>query len=219
MKKNIVLSALLLSFLFNGSLNAQNNRRFDFTLQGGYNVTRGLKAGNEKYETKLGLPTIYIESHIYLSKENAFLKNMGLGLGVGFYHIKSEDPEIGWLFTYTDNPVASLYWVPIYLSVKYNLPLEGSAIPYLKIDNGYALFYASDNIYTPGNQQGYFSYYGGYYFSLSGGIAVAKFLNIELNYSFLNSEVDTDYGSPGYWSYSEDNYAAKILTLSLGVCF
>lgn len=72
MKNTIVLSGLLMSLIFISSLNAQNERRIDFTLQGGYNIIKTVKSGHEKYETKNWIPTIYIETHIYLSKEKCF---------------------------------------------------------------------------------------------------------------------------------------------------
>lgn len=99
------------------------------------------------------------------------------------------------------------------------MPIKDNFVPYLKVDNGYTFFSASENIINPDNMRSYQDVWGGYYLSLSGGIMVAKFITFELNYSLLNSGFSNDYGSPGYWSYSEDKFKTKMLTLSVGVCF
>jgi hypothetical protein len=220
MKNNYFLCGLLMSLIFIDSLNAQDDKKIDFTIQGGYNLMKNIETkGGEKFDTKQGIPAIFLESHYYFFRKNETLKNLGIGIGLGFYNINSEDRDIGWLFSYSGNQKASLYWVPLCLSIKYNLPVDESFIPYFKLDNGNAFFFASENVLKPGDRSGYYNYWGGYYLSLSGGILVAKFLTFELSYSMFNSGFSTKSGSAGYWSYSEENYKVKILTISAGVCF
>ena len=220
MNKFSLLSGLLMCLVFTNQINAQDKIKFDFSLQGGFNIINSVTGGNNtKFSTKSALPTIYIESHLYPFKEKEIINNLGLGIGVGFYNMKVDDPNIGWLWTYGADEVASLYWWPLYISLKYNLPLNDKLSPYFKIDNGYSFFAISDNAYNPADRPSYRSSWGGYYLSMSAGITVLKFVNIELSYSLLNSGIDTDYRYSGYWYYWYENYKTKALTLSFGVCF
>lgn len=220
MKNSFIFNGILISLIFISSLNAQQKTRFDLTLQAGYNLINGVQTkSGEKFETKPGIPTIYFETHIYPFKRSDFGKNLGFGPGFGFYHTRTEDTDIGWLWTYSGDETGSLYWWALYFSLKYNLPMSDNFVPYFKVDNGYNFSAVSGNINYPDDRPSSAYSWGGYHMSLSGGIAFAKILNIEVNYSMLNSGVGTDYRYSGYWTYWEERYKTKMITLSFGFCF
>jgi hypothetical protein len=214
----IILALLIAILILSGVAKAQSSQRFDFTIQAGYNV--GMKVGSENssYDMEQAFPTLFIETHFYPFEG---LRNLGIGPGFGFYHLKTSDRGIGWLYDYPSEEEGLLYWWPVYLSVKYNFSTYSAVKPYLKMDHGYSFFDASGNMMIPNNYN-YDTYYlyGGYYMSLSAGLAFARVMNLELNYSMLNSGLGCDYKS-GYYSgytYWEEMYKTNMVTLSLGLC-
>lgn len=191
MKKFWIILALLIAIMIlSGIVKAQSSKRFDFTIQGAYNL--GMKVHNEggSYNMEQAFPTIFVESHFYPFKN---IRNLGIGPGIGFFNLKTTDRRIGWLYDYPEGEEGMMYWWPVYLSVKYNFSTYSATKPYLKMDHGYAFFDASGNIMFP-DSYNYSTYYlyGDYYMSLSAGIQFARVMNLELNYSMLNSGLGLD---------------------------
>ena len=219
MKKTVILLSFFMCFLFFDSAKAQKENKFDFTFQAGFNLLKSVKGNsNNKYDMKSAVPTIFIEAHFYPFKGNS-LKKLGIGLGFSFYNLKTEDTEMGWLWTYPEGATGTLYWWPLYLSLKYKFSDNEKISPYVKLDNGYNIFAITDNVMVPDDRFSDAYSWGGYYFSISGGIEFAKFVTIEANYSILNSGIGTDYKYNGYWQYWDENFKTNIITISLGFTF
>ncbi len=211
---NLLIIASLL--LFSASSGEENNR-FDFCLQAGINLVKVVKGDtDEKYEMKMGIPVINLESHFFPFRKRVLLKGLGFGLGTGFVHLPTEDTDIGWMWTYGSGESGALYWWPIYLSLKYNFPINSKLVPYMKLDNGGNVFDISDNILIPDDRPSDCYVWGGYYFSVGIGLTIGRFFNIELSYSRLNSGIGSDSRYRGYWTYWDDNFRTRILTFSVG---
>lgn len=219
MKNAIILFNLIIFLLFSDQISAQN--KSSFTIQGGYNIINKVEGNKDtQFLTKTGLPSFYMEYHRYFFSNNKSLKSLGIGLGAGSYNTKVDDDRIAWLWTYPSDEVGSLFWWPLYLSIKYNVASrENKLIPYFKMDHGYSFFYASNNIKFPDDRDFTWSTRGGYYMGLSTGVTINKIIEVELNYSFLSSIIKTRYKYYGSWYRWDEDYKARMLTLSLGLCF
>ncbi len=217
MKKQLISFGILM-FAISQITFAQFNNHFDFTAQTGLVVTKSVE-GYSEYEMNMGIPPLFLEAHLFPFRSVEFMQNIGIGLGFGFHHLRTEDPEIGWLWTYGGYYTSSLYYWPLFLSLKYNFPVHHKFIPYVKIDNGYNFFDAGEEIMWPNDRVADSYVWGGYYFGLSAGIVAFKWLTLELNHNRLNSNIGTDYMYSGYWMYWEENYNAGITSITFGVTF
>ncbi|WP_057954669.1 hypothetical protein [Salinivirga cyanobacteriivorans] len=212
MKKIYVIIVISMATIFTSY--AQD--RFDFTLQTGYPLSQSV-SGSLDYEMQGGVPPVFFETHWYFLP-GPFLNNLGIGAGFGFHHMKTEDPDIGWLWTYGSGASGALFYWPVYTSFKYRIPVNTSFIPYFKFDTGYTFFDAEESIMWPDDRDADSYVWGGAYIGLSAGITLARIINIELNYNILNSAIGTDYRYSGYWQYWEEEYTAKVFFITAGIC-
>ncbi len=217
MKKQLISLAILM-FVISQITSAQFNNKFDFSAQTGLVIMKSVEGFND-YDMKIGIPPIFLEAHLFPFRTISYMENIGVGLGFGFHHVRTDDPDIGWLWTYGGYYTSSLYWWPLFLSLKYNFPVHHKFIPYVKIDNGFTFFDAGEEIMYPNDRYSESYTSGGYYFGLSAGIVAFKWLCLELNYNRLNSKIGTDYSYSGYWSYWEEEYSAGLTSITIGVSF
>jgi len=119
--------------------------QWDASILIGYSLLKSIDGNNPSYNISGSMPTINLTAHAYPFSDN-ILKNLGIGLGFGFYILTTDDKSMGWLWTYADEDEGSLYWWPLYVSLKYKFSGNKNFTPYLKIDNGYTFFSSFRNV-------------------------------------------------------------------------
>ena len=216
--KSIIIFAAFV--LFSAYSYSQDRKLTSFSLQAGLSPLNKVSGSDgEVYETGAISSAISFETYFYLFRNNENLKNLALGAGTGFYFLTSEDPDLGWMWTY-DNPKGYMIHVPLYLSIKYDLASGKKFIPYIKIDNGFSLAFPFKMIYRPGDRTYSNNFYGGgYCFGANFGLEVNKIFSVELSYNRINSIISTDYRYGGSWYYYEDKLKTNLVSLTIGANF
>lgn len=216
-KSIIILAALI---LFAAYSHSQDRKLTSFSLQAGLSpLNRVSGTDGEVYETGAISSTISFETYFYLFRNSNGLKNLGIGAGAGFYFLTSEDPDLGWMWTY-DNPKGYMIHVPLYLSIKYDLASGKKFIPYIKVDNGFNFAFPSKMVRIPGDRTFSDNFWGGgYCFGLNFGVEVNKIFSLELSYNRMNSIITTDYRYGGNWYYYEDKLKTNLVSLTIGANF
>ncbi len=219
MKSNLIV-LLALFTLFSANTYSQDRKLINFSLQAGMSPLNRINGSDgEVYETGIISSAISFESYLYLFRNNSSLKNFGLGFGAGFNFLTTEDPDMGWMWTY-DNPKGYMIHVPLYLSIKYDLASDKKFIPYIKIDNGFSLAFPSKMVRIPDDRTFSDNFWGGgYCLGLNFGIEVNKILSLELGYSRMKSIITTDYRYNGYWYYYEDKLTTNLISITIGTNF
>lgn len=151
------------------------------------------------------------------------LPNFELGLGVSYQdHGKPEKNRdtIGEQGTYEfgNSGYKSL---PVYLTAKYNLPLESNVKPYLKADFGYSFNFDEKDIegYKVGGNKltGLSSSIdNGIYYGIGGGVEYKNFV-VELMYKA--NTTDVKYNFQGFPERYKKSYDYTRTTLSVGYKF
>jgi hypothetical protein len=190
--------------------------QWDASLLIGYSLLKSVE-GYDSYNISGSMPTINLTAHAY-PFNNDILKNFGIGLGLGFYVLTTDDKKMGWLWTYPDENEGSLYWWPLYVSLKYKFSGNENFTPYLKIDYGYTFFDLDDVIMYPDDRYtDEESWWGGDYFGIGVGVLIMKNITFEIYYAGLSSGYGTSYQWGGIWTYWEEELSTGMLIVSVGI--
>ncbi len=217
MKLNFKLFMLGAVMMASGLVYSQNNKLVNFSLNFGINPINTVKGGsNDTYETNFPSTTVNIETHFRPMKNHASFGKFGIGVGVGYHYLTTDDPSFGWLWTNGDVGGYMMH-VPLYLSLRYDI-LNGEKFnPYVKVDNGYNFAFPSKSILIPGDRPYYYSYGGGYFFGIGAGLEVNRILNIGVAYGFMNSFIGCRYRWRGYWYNYRNELTTSVVSLTLGL--
>jgi hypothetical protein len=216
MKNKIKYFFCILACSISIIIHAQEYKLVSFSLNTGLNVFNQVKNSSDKvYDTDFISQTVNFETHFSPLKKHKNLGKIGVGFGVGFHHLTTDDPKFGWLWTNGDVGGYMLH-IPLYLSLKYDF-LKGEKFnPFVKIDNGFNWAFPSRSILIPGDRPYYYSYDGGYFFGVGTGIVVNKILNVGISYNIMNSYIACKYKWRGYWYNYRNDLKTSCLSVTIG---
>ena len=195
----------------------RTRNKVDVSAQAGLNILTYLKQTDRDIEYLLNpiSPTVNMELYMFP------VTWMGLGGGVGFIYTTITDENFAWLQLREEGTTGSMYIMPVYGSFKFRIGKSANVIPYVKLDLGYAFWWASDEITYPNDGRTVYSWgaYGGFLEGIGGGVEFGFGLNVEWSFSMFTGGIETWYSYGGYRQHHNPEYDFYLFSIMIGYTF